>query len=109
MTAEQKADKLRDAFAESKLKEEKANQESKFAVLNTEIWAHADSDKNEYKIAPNPAVGEIELEKKPMSKEEANKLLHKIATTPIKVEKSSAEIEHEKYEDRKRTSDELSE
>jgi len=61
------------------------------------------------KIEANPSVGEIELEKKPMSKEEANKLLHKIATTPIKVEKTAAEIEKEKYEDRKKTSDELSE
>jgi len=44
-----------------------------------------------------------------MSKDEANSLLHKIASTPIKLEKTAAEIEHEKYEERKKTSDELSE
>lgn len=54
-------------------------------------------------------MGEIELEKKPMSKEEASKILHVVATKPIKEEKSEAQIEKEKYEDRKKTSDELSE
>lgn len=54
-------------------------------------------------------MGEIELEKKPMSKEEANKILHVVATKPIKEEKTEAQIEKEKYEDRKKTSDELSE
>ena len=44
-----------------------------------------------------------------MSKEEANKILHTIAQKPIIMEKSAEETEKEKYEDRKKTSDELSE
>jgi len=61
------------------------------------------------KIESSPSVGQIELEKKPMSKEEASKMLHVVATVPIKEEKTEDQIEKEKYEDRKKTSDELSE
>ena len=38
-----------------------------------------------------------------MSKDEASKILHVVATKPIVEEKSEAQIEKEKYEDRKKT------
>lgn len=114
LTAEEKSDRIIDAFNEQKKKTEQEEKESKEAAANTNAWAHAKNalvEENPVlpKIGSNPAMGEIELEKKPMSKEEANKILHVVASKPIKEEKSEAQIEKEKYEDRKKTSDELSE
>ena len=95
LTAEEKSDKLIDAFQENKKKEAEHETESSEASDNTNSWAHAKS--NELidnprlpKVDQNPSVGEIELEKKPMSKEEASKILHVVATKPIVEEKSEA-------------------